>query len=338
MPWKGDFKRYLDGAEVLVTGGCGMIGSRIVKVLADHGAIVTVLDRLDAYPFDYARRFGSRDVARTVVKGDVCDQRVVESLMRSADFVIHAGAYADIAGSIFSPQRDFESNVIGMQVVLEAARKRRPARLLFVSSSSVYGDRTPTADRPPLFSEEDATAVCSTYANSKLWGEHQTSLYSQLYDLPVTILRYFSVYGPPQIPKERSHSWCVAWFVTRATKGKPLVLHGGGAQVRDFIYVDDVAYATVLALVKPETLNQTINLGTGRATRIADVAKEVSKHFPAVQLVNGPRPKGDPFGGFANIRHMRQLLEWTPGIDLETGITRYIDWVGNNEDLIPDWV
>lgn len=249
----------LAGARVLVTGGCGLIGSRIVRRLASAGAGVTVLDRLDAYPFDYGDRFGGAQAAAEVVVGDTSDPQLVGHLVAGADVVVHAAAHADIAGCLSSPDRDFASNVLGTQTVLEAAREHRPERLVFISSASVYDDRS-RADAVPRFAEDDRLGVASTYANSKLWGEHQTGLYGEHYGLRTTVLRYFSVYGVPQVPKERSHSWCVALFAMRAHRRLPLELHGGGCQVRDFVHVDDVADATLLAATRTEALGATINV------------------------------------------------------------------------------
>lgn len=328
---------HLAGARVLVTGGCGLIGSRIVQRLASAGACVTVLDRLDAYPFDYGDRFGGAPAAAELVVGDAGDPKLVGPLVARADIIVHAAAHADIAGCLSSPDRDFASNVVGVQTVLEAARKHRPERLVFTSSASVYDDRS-RAETVPRFAEDDRLGVSSTYANSKLWGERQTHLYREHYGLRATVLRYFSVYGVPQVPKERSHSWCIALFAMRAHRHLPLELHGGGHQVRDFVHVDDVADATLLAASRTEALGATINVGTGLATSVAEIAEQVAGHFPGAERVSTARPRGDPSGGCADIRRMRRLLEWTPAVDLRAGIARYVSWVRANDDLVPAWL
>jgi hypothetical protein len=123
---------------------------------------VTVLDRLDAYPFDYGDRFGGAQAAAEVVVGDTSDPQLVGHLVAGADVVVHAAAHADIAGCLSSPDSDFASNVLGTQTVLEAAREHRPERLVFISSASVYDDRS-RADGVPRFAEDDRLGVASTY-------------------------------------------------------------------------------------------------------------------------------------------------------------------------------
>jgi UDP-glucose 4-epimerase/dTDP-L-rhamnose 4-epimerase len=320
------------GRRVLVTGGAGFIGSHVVRRLAFLGAEVTVLDSLDAYGFDYADRFGVRDAAE-VVRGDVADPDTTFPLVAAADAVVHAAAVADVAACTFEPERDF-SSMRAAQTVLEAARHHPPARLVLASSAQVYG---PGPARGTLFREDDARGEPGTlYANSKGWAEAQARLYARLFGLPITVLRYFSVYGPHQVPKPDSHSWAAALFSVRAIRGLPLVVHGNGDQVRDQVAVRDVARATVEALFAPGAVGATVNVGSGRATSIAELARTVARIVPGTEVTRGERPPGDPDGGAADTGRMRSLLGVSADTGLEEGLVEYAQWAGRNMDLLPE--
>ncbi|MFE1077089.1 NAD-dependent epimerase/dehydratase family protein [Nocardiopsis alba] len=319
------------GSRVLVTGGAGFIGGHVARRLADLGADVTVLDSLRAYGFDSAKRFGVDEVAK-VIEGDVTDPETTFPLVAAADVVVHAAAVADVAACAEEPELDF-SSMRATQTVLEAARNHAPDRLVLTSSAQVYGARPVNGGR---FSEDDAPGEPGTlYANSKRWGEAQAGLYAESFGLPVTTLRYFSVYGPHQVPKPGSHSWAAALFSVRALRGLPLVVHGDGAQVRDQVNVHDVARATVEALFTSEAIGATINVGTGRATSIMELARAVARVVPGTRITYGPRPEGDPDGAAADTRRMVDLLGVSADTDLEEGLAEYVSWVGENMDLIP---
>lgn len=335
----GGVSAALAGRTFLVTGGCGLVGSRVVRLLGEAGCATDVVDTMDAYDFDYVWTFGAGRYARKMIRGSVADPAVLEQLPTAYDAVIHAAAYADVAGCLYDPMTDLETNVRGTQVLLDWARSNQIGRFVFLSSASVYGSPAwEQPGEPPQFREIASTAAVSTYANSKLWGETQTNLYGQLYQLPVTCLRYFSVYGEPQVPKRLSHSWCVAWFAMRAAAGYPLRLNGGGDQVRDFIHVDDVAVATVLAAIQPEARSRTINIGTGVASTVRSVAEMVTRHFPGTITTIAPRPAGDPLGGYADTQLMTDVLDWKPTVDLAEGVDRYVRWLRSTPEVIPEWL
>ncbi|MEV0116880.1 SDR family oxidoreductase [Streptomyces sp. NPDC050844] len=196
--------------------------------------------------------------------GDVRDQALVHRLVGESDFVIHAAALADVAACTRSPQTAIDSNITGTQTVLSAAAASdRLQRLVFVSSASVYGNGNPedwAAPRdehrdmrelpasiygrtPPRFAESRPLRPLSVYANTKAFGEVQTKLVLGAVGTSHAIVRYFSVYGEPQVTKPGSDSWVVAWFASRVELGLPLHLHGGGHQVRDLVHVDDFSSA-----------------------------------------------------------------------------------------------
>jgi nucleoside-diphosphate-sugar epimerase len=328
----GEGLAALAGARVLVTGGCGLIGSRIGRALSRYGAHAIALDTMDAYPFDYAEAFGAADAYREVVRGDVADLTTVRAVARGTDYVIHAAAYADVAACSSNVGESTRTNVLGTQAVLGAVTEARPSRFVYVSSASVYGNG-PRPGTRQRWSEDTSTEPISVYANAKLWGESQTRLQLTAAGVEHVGLRYFSVYGEPQVPKPNSHSWCVAWFGMYAALGLPLPLNHAGRQIRDFIHVDDVAEATVRALVAPDIAGRVVNVGTGVGTPVADIASLVAAEFPGVRTVVSPGSADDPMGGFADTTLMHRLLRFTPTVPLEDGVRRYLRWLSGSDLL-----
>ncbi|MEU6175541.1 NAD-dependent epimerase/dehydratase family protein [Streptantibioticus parmotrematis] len=348
----------LEDARVLVTGGAGLIGSRIVGRLRSLGADPVALCRLDAYPRAvYEGVFGVEVGGPRLVIGDVADVPLVRELVAGCDFVIHAAALADVAACTRRPAAAITANVTGTQSVLDAvsAAAERVRRMVFVSSASVYGNgsepQTPEARAyhaalegvygplPTVF-DERVTPLdpASVYANTKAWGEAQTALTLDAVGVSHTVVRYFSVYGEPQVVKPHSHSWMVAWFVARAALGLPLELNGGGRQVRDLVHVDDIAEATVRALVAPGAHRTALNVGTGVPTSVRDVADLVVEHFPDAVVRETPMPPGDPLGGFAATRRMERALGWRARVSLEEGVARYVRWIAETPSALPSWL
>ncbi|MGW1835900.1 NAD-dependent epimerase/dehydratase family protein [Streptomyces sp. BBFR2] len=329
------------GATVAVTGGGGLIGSRIAVQLRAAGARVIVVGRLDAYPSRvYTELFGIDTGHRDTVVGDVTDRALMRHVIGQSDYVIHAAAMADVAACTRNPLAALGTNVTGTQILLdEVVRAGRVQRLVFTSSASVYGNGRPVAAGDPVqFHEDDVPAPLSVYGNTKLWGEHQVRIAGAAEGIPYCVVRYFSVYGEPQTVKEGSHSWVVAWLAMRAHLGLPLELNGGGHQVRDFIHVDDIAAGTIRALVAPGASGHVINVGTGRPTTIRAIAERIVRHHPGAALVERPLPPGDPMGGYADTRRMREALGWEPRITVEDGVDRYVRWLAARPDAVPQWM
>ena len=323
--------------KILVTGGAGSIGSNIVKKLVDNGAEVTIVDNLSAYPFDYRNEFGTAKLENTnFLPWDiVTDKEQINKLVQQVDVVIHAASFADVAAGIKNAQMNFEVNITATQNILESCRKANIEKFIFISSASVYGNSENTC-----FQEDIPCFPVSTYGLSKYWGEQQTRLYHELYGLPTTSLRFFSVYGSPQIPKKGSHSWVIAIFSMLIKKRNPITIYWNGNHIRDFIHVTDVAESVVLSIDKNSTTGKFLNIGTGIPTKIKDIPGKIFKHLDEVPITieNTPLPIGDPKGGYADTTIMKKLLNWTPKWDLEKGIKEYIEWLNKNEHLIPKWL
>jgi nucleoside-diphosphate-sugar epimerase len=329
-------KLDLQGRTVLVTGGGGMLGSQLTKLLVAHDATVRVFDNSSAYPFPYLERYlCNLDVE--VIDGDVRDSSALGNALRGIELVVHAAAYADVAACIANYDEDFSTNVHGTFNVLDQCTRAGVERLVFISSASVYGEREGEA-AASCFAEDDAPMPLSTYAHSKLWGEVQGRLMHCLHGLSVLSLRLFSVYGPPQVPKEGSHSWCVACFVMRGLRGKPLIVNGDGGQVRDFVHVTDIARAVASALVAGSADGRVLNVGTGRPTRVVEVAQMVAELLGGLEIQFGPQRRGDPHGGYADLGRTRADLGWVARMPLRQGIADYVEWAKANSDLVPTWL
>ncbi|MEM2704803.1 MAG: NAD-dependent epimerase/dehydratase family protein [Candidatus Bathyarchaeia archaeon] len=332
---------------VLVTGGCGHIGSFVVRKLLERGvASIRIIDNLSAYPFDQLSHFCKdffEDDRIIFIKGDIADKETVKKALNNVDIVFHLAAYADVAATIYNPDEDFRSNIIGTYNVLKASLEAGVKRYIFASSAAVYGDQQPQNPSEPVkFIEDMKPNPLSTYANSKLWGENQAKLFYDLYGLETVSLRYFSIYGPLQIPKPKSHSWVIAIFLMRAINNKPLVIYGG-RQVRDFIYVEDAAEATVRAAEAENIAGEIINIGTGKPTSVDDLALKIKNLVKEllkidIEIKYGPRPKGDPMGGYADITKMKNLLGFQPKTTLEEGLERTLEWVLQNRNKVPEYI
>ena len=331
----------LSGATVTVTGGFGLVGSRIVHKLRGVGAKPLAVGRLDAYGSKVCSTvFGISPADPDVVAGDITDSTLMDDLVSRSDYVVHAAALADVAECTRNPMAAVPANISGTQTVLGAAARHSGTlkRLVFVSSASVYGLGSGSSGQAARFSEDDPLTPVSVYANTKLWGEHQTALALAGRGDSHAIVRYFSVYGEPQVVKENSHSWVVAWYGMRAALGLPLQLNGGGSQVRDFVHVDDIADATLLAAIAPRAHRATLNVGTGRATSIRRIADLVRRHRPDSPLVRTPMPQGDPLGACATTTRMKDVLAWEPSVSIEDGVQRYMEWLEHTPEAIPRWL
>ncbi|GLF92693.1 NAD-dependent epimerase/dehydratase family protein [Streptomyces yaizuensis] len=328
----------LRGSRIVVTGGAGLVGSRLTALLRGVDAEVTVLDRMDAYPDSIHELFGAPRRASRLVVGDIRDRTLVRSVLEGADHVVHAAAFADVAACTRRPDIAFKANVEGTEVILEEAVRAEVRRLVLVSSAAVYGNGADPAAGPQRFHEDQTPYPLSVYANSKLWAEHQTRLLLGGTGTEYAILRYFSVYGDPQIPKPGSHSWMVAWLAMHARVGLPMRLNGGGVQVRDLVHVDDIAMATALALVEEGVVGETVNVGSGVPTSVRDVGELIAPHYPGSEFIITPRPADDPLGGFAETARLAELMRWRPGITVAEGVERYVRWLNATPEAVPSWL
>lgn len=302
-------------SRVVVTGGAGFIGSRLVRGLLGRGYSVVVLDNFCSGSWENLRGLRGGDEFE-VVDGDVRDRRVVRKVMKGADGIVHLAALIDVEASVKDPFETHEVNVNGTLNVLHEAVKAGVKRFIFASSTAVYGDANPL----PL-KEDYPPRPISPYAASKAAAEGYCLAFNKCYGLETVILRYFNVYGPGQ--RNSAYSGVITRFLENTFKGEPLTVYGDGCQTRDFIYVDDVVEATILALEGEGLESKTFNVCTGNPTSVNELIEVVrtiaGKNLKVVY--DKPR-KGDIRNNYGDPSKAEKILGFKAKTSLEKGIEK----------------
>jgi UDP-glucose 4-epimerase len=304
---------------ILVTGGAGFIGSDLVRQLKARGHGVIVVDNLVN-----GRRENLEEVLDESVHLEVADIRDTSSiatLFQNVECIFHL-ACLGVRHSIHSPEENASVNAAATLDLLREARRAHVPRFVYVSSSEVYG----TARTVPMASDHP-TFPTTVYGSAKLAGECYARAYFHTYGYPTTVVRPFNSYGP------RSHhegdcGEVVPKFVLRTMAGLPLVIFGDGTQTRDFTYVSDTAAGILAAGFSDAAVGRTLNLGSGRETRICDLARTVAKVLgreDAQVIHDAPRP-GDVMRLYADSTEAAELLGFQPRLTLEEGIRRLHQW------------
>jgi UDP-glucose 4-epimerase len=298
--------------RVLVTGGAGFIGSHLVNKLLGRGYEVAVLDNFRSGKMENIRQHLKND-GFMLVKGDVRDKRAVRDSMDGVDAVVHLAALIDVEESVNNPFDTHDVNVGGTLNVLEEAVRKGIKRFVYASSTAVYGEGNPL----PL-KEDHPLKPISPYAASKASAEHYCRAFGSCYGLNSAILRYFNVYGPGQ--RRSSYSGVITRFFQNALKGEPLIIYGDGEQTRDFIYVDDVVDATILALEKCN-LRETVNACTGKPTTIKELAQIVGEVAgKEVQILHDEPRNGDIRHNYGETAKAEEILGFKARTSLKEGL------------------
>jgi UDP-N-acetylglucosamine/UDP-N-acetyl-alpha-D-glucosaminouronate 4-epimerase len=305
-----------DARLYLVTGGAGFIGSNIAEALVRRGHRVRVLD-----DFSTGRRENLADLGVEVVEGDLRDAATVRRAVAGVDGVFHQAALRSVPRSVDDPLSSNEVNVTGSLVLLLACREARVRRLVYASSSSVYGD-DPTLPKV----ETLPTQPISPYAVSKLAAEHYCQTFARLYGLETVSLRYFNVFGPRQNP-ESKYSAVIPRFLAQALAGEPLEVHGDGEQSRDFTYIDNVVQANVLAMTTPGVSGEVFNVACGTRHSLLAIADAIAG-FLGRQLARNhiAARAGDVRHTQADIGKAERLLGYRPAVDFATGMRRTCEY------------
>ncbi|MEM0348609.1 MAG: SDR family NAD(P)-dependent oxidoreductase [Candidatus Caldarchaeum sp.] len=292
---------------MMVTGGAGFIGSVLVKHLLENGVRVTVVDDFSTGRWENLPT--SPDLK--VFVHDVAVRHGLAEFFDKVDAVIHLAAIPSVPACEKNVQRAFEVNVMGLENVLETCVKRGVGKLVFTSSAAVYGDAE------GVLREDAETRPFSVYGWTKLIGEEMLRSFSEKHGVEAVALRVFNVYGRNSAS---GFLGVVDQFIADAASGKPLHIHGDGGQVRDFIHVNDVAKAILLALEKTLKKFETINIGTGQPTSIKNLAEKVLTAFGrrASDIVYEPARRGDIRYSVADISKAHQLLGFSPKTTLDT--------------------
>lgn len=315
-------------AHHLLTGGAGFIGSHLTRRLFGRGDRVTVLDDFNDY-YDPARKranvasFTERDDYR-LVEGDIRDTELVDSLFADGGFdsVIHLAARAGVRPSLREPILYEDVNCIGTLRLLEAARRHGPRIFVFGSSSSVYG-----INRKVPFAEDDRVDLpISPYATTKRAGELLCFNYHHLYDLKISCLRFFTVYGPAQRPEMAIHK-----FTDLLARDEPIPLYGDGGSRRDYTYVDDIVDGIEAALdLAPDF--EIFNLGGAETTALSDLVRWLAEELavtPRIEYL--PDQPGDVPITYADVSKAARMLGYSPKVPIRQGLERFVEWYRKGE-------
>ena len=302
--------------RVLVTGGGGFIGSNLVRALLERGDEVRVLDN-----FSTGNRANLDDLDVQVVEGELRSYERVHAAVRGIETVFHLGALGSVPRSVQDPLTSSAVNIEGTLNVLLAARDEGVRRVVYSSSSSVYGTR-----RELPVPESSPPDPISPYGVAKLAAERYCISFSRVYDsFETVVLRYFNVFGPRQSPFSQ-YAAVIPLFVTAIAEGRPITIHGDGGQSRDFTYVTNVVDATMLAAEAADANGRIFNVAAGSPGSVNDVADTIGRILgkPVEKEFLPPRP-GDIRDSWADITAAREVLGFEPTVGLEEGLRRTVE-------------
>lgn len=308
-----------------MTGVAGFIGSHLADALLARGDVVTGFDDFNDYYDPAVKRANLADAQSSdgfrLVEGDICDGAGVRGVFEEArpEVVVHLAARAGVGPSFEDPNLYHRVNVIGSQHILDACREFGPSHLVFASSSSVYGGIMDV----PFVETMEISRVISPYAATKRMNELMGHVYSHVYGLKVTMLRFFTVYGPRQRPDMAIHK-----FVRLMDSGRAIPVFGDGSTRRDYTYIDDVIDGVVKAVDRPFGY-EIFNIGESRTTTLRELVSLLSDELGVeADIEEGPEQRGDVRVTHANIDKARSLLGYDPRYSLDEGIRRFVAWYG----------
>lgn len=306
--------------KYIITGGAGFIGSHLARVLTQQKQTVKILDNLST-----GKQKNLADIANRImfVKGDITNLAFLKSQFKTFDYVLHFAAVSAVAESFKNPRQTHNTNVTGTLNVLLAAKECGMRRVVFASSASVYGDKNKGKNK-----ETDATFPLSPYAASKVIGEIYCKLFYALYGVPTIILRYFNVYGENQ-NQHSDYASVIPAFVGKLIKNRQPTIYGDGRQSRDFIFIDDLVFATLLAVKGPKkALGEIFNIGSSKSLSIKMLCKKIQKaaHKTNSAPQYAKKREGDIHKSVADTTKAQKILGFKPAIPIEEGLKRYMRW------------
>ncbi|MFX0113398.1 MAG: NAD-dependent epimerase/dehydratase family protein [Candidatus Hodarchaeota archaeon] len=314
----------MSSTQCVVTGAAGFIASHVCERLIAEGFSVTGIDNFHPFYSREQKEFNLqnlRDQANfSFIEGDICNRTFLEQHFSNEQTIFHLAAQANVRHSLNPIAFDeyHQINVEGTLNVLQTAQLNKVERLIFVSSSSVYGHRktVPTDELSPAFPQ-------SPYGVTKLAGEHFTRMFSELFDLPVVTLRPFSISGARQRP-----DMGIAIFAQAILKDETISIFGDGTQQRDFTHVDDMVDALVLAAEKDNALGEDFNIGGGNLESVNGLIKLLEDETGReARLSYVPAVKGEANITHANIQKAKKALGFTPTRSLRKAVQDYLDWL-----------
>lgn len=302
--------------KIVVTGGAGFIGSHVSKFLIDQGHIVTILDNLTHSKKE------AIDKRASFFQTDLLNQSELEKILPGHDAVIHMASLIEVGESVLKPVEFVENNILGTAKLLQAMKVSNVKKIIFSSSACVYG----IPSKLPITEENPLGPQYNTYGLTKVAMEQLCMLYHRLFNFDVIILRYFNPYGPGELHKPETHA--IPNFINAVLGKKPIPLFWKGEQIRDFIFIEDLANAHVLPL--DLTGLHIFNVGTETGTKVIDVVKLIFKLAGhEVPIDDKGERKGDVPQLVASSQKIQKELGWSAKVTLEEGLQKTIDFFKN---------
>jgi len=301
--------------KVLVTGGAGFIGSHLAEYLLKEGFFVRLLDNLSTGKKENIENFLDKI---EFIEGDIRDFETCMKATEGIDVVFHLAALGSVPRSIEKPQETISVNISGTTNIFFASIKKGIKKIIYASSSSVYGDSEELPKR-----EGREGKPLSPYAYSKKSNEEIASIFNKIYGVDFIGLRYFNVYGPRQSPNG-PYAAVIPRFFKAYLKGVPPEIFGDGNQTRDFTYVEDAVKANLLAYKSDkESWNRVYNVSGGKQTKILDLACEIGKLFNSnLNPSFKPKREGDVLHSLADLTLSKKYLKYNPSVDLKEGLEK----------------
>jgi len=309
--------------KFLITGGAGFIGSNIAEYLVRKGESVIVLDSLIEGKLENLSSVMNKI---SFIKGDIRRDADLDKALKGVDFVLHQAALRSVPKSMERPLDYNDVNVNGTLKVLIKAKEHRVKRVVYASSSSVYGERTKFPEK-----EQDPPNPVSPYAATKLIGEYYCRLFSKSYGLETVSLRYFNVFGPRQ-SLENQYAVVIPKFITCIMGDESPPVHWDGRQERDFTFIDNVVMANVLAAQAKNVAGEVINVACGKSNYVLDIIKEVNRILAKdIAPVFEPKRQGDVRKTFADVSKLKSKLGVKNFVSFTEGLKRTVEWFGRNK-------
>ncbi len=304
--------------KFLITGGAGFIGSHIAERLVKEGGKVIVLDNLSTGKEENLNSIKDKNL---FINGDIRDLDLLLSLTKNVDYIFHEAAMTSVLESTENPKKCNEINITGTLNVFIAGFRNQVKRIIYASSSAIYGDDPIIPKR-----EDQRVNPLSPYAISKYVGELYMKFFFEIYKLEIVSLRYFNVYGPRQDPNS-PYAAVIPKFIYSLLKNENPPIYGDGEQTRDFVYVEDVVSANIQAIKIKNIGGKVFNIATGERLSINKLYEHIKKLMNVdIDPIYVPERKGEVRDSVGDITLAKKYLLWTPKFSLEEGLKRTINW------------
>jgi UDP-glucose 4-epimerase len=316
----------MSSSQVLVTGGAGFIGSALVRGALDAGHAVRVIDDLST---GFRKNLEGVEDQIEFVHGSILLEEPLGRAMDGADVVLHHAAVASVARSVSDPMGTHEADATGTLKVLVAARDAGVRRVVYAGSSAAYGASTALPSH-----EGQVPMPRSPYAVAKLAGEHYCQAFTETFGLATVSLRYFNVFGPRQDPSS-DYAAVIPRFARAMLQGDQPVIFGDGLQTRDFVFVDNVVHANLVAMTAgPDAFGRVFNIGQGQRYSLLDLVDRLAAIIDVgdVAPVFEPERRGDIKHSQADIGGARAVLGYEPSVSFDEGLRQTVDWIEDTDN------